>query len=118
MPAPCQSVIDWPLSDGRHACADCGRRVSPTAGTIFHRTRTPLTVWFDAAWLMTKSKAGTSALNLQRVLELGSYQTAWTMLHRWRGCCARRGSLTDESYSGMAHVTIGQLRRSAAAAVP
>lgn len=80
----CQSVIDWPLRDGRHACADCARRVSPTAGTIYHRTRTPLTVWFEAAWLMTTSKSGTSALNLKRVLGLGSYQTAWAMLHRYR----------------------------------
>lgn len=42
-------------------------------------------MWFEAAWLMMTSKAGTSALNLQRVLGLGSYQTAWTMLHRYRG---------------------------------
>lgn len=80
----CESVIDWPLTDARHACADCGRRVSVTAGTLFHGTRTPLTVWFEAAWLMMASKAGTSALNLQRVLGLGSYQTAWAMLHRYR----------------------------------
>ncbi|MEV1286112.1 IS1595 family transposase [Micromonospora sp. NPDC049679] len=40
-------------------------------------------MWFEAAWLMMTSKAGTSALNLQRVLRLGSYQTAWTMLHRY-----------------------------------
>lgn len=58
--------------------------MSPTAGTIFHRTRTPLTVWFEAAWLMMTPKNGTSALNLQRVLGLGSYQTAWAMLHRYR----------------------------------
>ncbi len=58
--------------------------VDVTASTIFHGTRTPLTVWFEAAWLMMSSKAGTSALNLQRVLGLGSYQTAWTMLHRYR----------------------------------
>jgi len=80
----CQGVIDWQLSDARHACADCGRRVSATAGTIFHRTRTPLTVWFEAAWLLTSQKSGASALGLQRVLGLGSYQTAWTMLHRFR----------------------------------
>lgn len=80
----CESVISWRLRDGRHACGDCKRRVSPTAGTIYHRTRTPLTVWFEAAWLMTTPKNGTSALNLKRVLGLGSYQTTWAMLHRYR----------------------------------
>lgn len=80
----CGGAAPWPLKDGRYSCAVCRRRVSATAGTIFAGTRTPLTVWFEAAWLMTTSKAGTSALNLQRVLGLGSYQTAWAMLHRYR----------------------------------
>jgi transposase-like protein len=80
----CQDVVAWRLPDGRHSCGGCGRRVSVTAGTIFHRTRTPLTVWFEAAWLLTSQKSGASALGLQRVLSLGSYQTAWTMLHRFR----------------------------------
>ena len=72
------------MPDSRQACSVCGRRVSASAGTIFHRTRTPLTVWFEAAWLLTSQKFGVSALGLQRVLGLGSYQTAWTMLHRFR----------------------------------
>jgi len=55
---------------------------SVTAGTIFDRTRTPLTVWFAAAWQLTSQKHGISALGLQRVLGLGSYQTAWAMLPR------------------------------------
>jgi len=65
-------------------CADCRRRVSQTAGTIFQDTRTPLTMWFAAAWYMTSAKNGVSALQMQRLLGLGSYQTAWTMLHRFR----------------------------------
>ena len=60
----------------------CGRQASVTAGTIFDRTRTPLTVWFAAAWQLTSQKHGISALGLQRVLGLGSYQTAWAMLPR------------------------------------
>ena len=67
-----------------HRCSDCGRRISVTSGTVFHRTRTPLTVRFEAAWLMMASKQGLSVLNLQRVTDLGSYQTAWTMLHKFR----------------------------------
>lgn len=41
-------------------------------------------MWFEAAWLLMSSKQGMSALELQRVTGLGSYQTAWTMLHKFR----------------------------------
>jgi len=69
---------------GRRECTACGRQSSVTAGTIFHKSRTPLTVWFVAAWLLTSQKSGASALGLQRVLGIGSYQTAGAMLHRLR----------------------------------
>ena len=78
-----------------------------TAGTIFHRTRTPLTVWFAAAWQLTSQKHGISALGLKRVLGLGSYQTAWAMLHRYRIAMVRPGRErlggeveVDETYVG------------------
>lgn len=78
-----------------------------TAGTIFDRTRTPLTVWFTACWLFASQKDGISALSLQRLLEIGSYQTAWAMLHRLRSVLVRPGRerLTgrvevDETYIG------------------
>ena len=61
------------------------------AGTIFDRTRTPLTVWFTACWLFATQKDGISALSLQRALEIGSYQTAWAMLHRLRSVLVRPG---------------------------
>ena len=72
-------------------CASCGGRTSITAGTIFDRTRTPLTVWFTACWLFTTGKDGISALSLKRTLEIGSYQTAWAMLHRLRSVLVRPG---------------------------
>ncbi len=87
----CGDTRSWVLPDGQRSCAGCRRRVSATAGTIFHRTRTPLTVWFAAAWHFTSQKNGVSALYLQRVLGLGSYQTAWTMLHRLRTATVRPG---------------------------
>ena len=74
----------WLLNDGRYECEDCHLRTSVTAGTIFDRTRTPLTVWFHACWLFATSKDGISAMALKRQLELGSYQTAWAMLIRLR----------------------------------
>jgi len=85
----------------------CGRQTSVTAGTIFHRSRTPLRMWFAAAWLMTSQKQGVSALGVQRVLGLGSYQTAWAMMHRFRVAMVRpdRERLNghvevDEAYVG------------------
>lgn len=81
----CGSVdAAWALGDGRSMCSRCGFRRSVTAGTILRRTRTPLSVWFAAAWRFVTSPTGVSAVTLQRELELGSYQTAWTMLQRMR----------------------------------
>ncbi len=91
----------WPLSDGRVECAGCHRRTSVTAGTIFDRTRTLLTVWFAACWLFASGKDGISALSLQRTLEIGSYQTAWAMLHRLRSALVRPGR---DRLSGMVEV--------------
>jgi transposase-like protein len=58
--------------------------VSLTAGTVFHRTKLPLTVWFWAAYLMATDKRGISALLLQRQLAIGRYETAWLLLHKLR----------------------------------
>lgn len=87
----CQTLGGWRLGDGRYWCDRCRRRVSVTTDTIFHRTRTPLTVWFAAAWHMTSAKNGVSAKTLQRLLGFGSYQTAWAMLHRFRSAMVRPG---------------------------
>ena len=87
----CAQPGGWRLGDGRWRCASCRSCTSPTAGTIFDRTRTPLTVWFLASWLFATQKDGISAQSLQRELEIGSYQTAWAMLHRLRTVLVRPG---------------------------
>jgi transposase-like protein len=88
-------------------CSECGHRTSVTEGTIFDRTQTPLTVWFTATWLFATGKDGVSALSLKRTLEIGSYQTAWAMLHRIRSLLVRPGRdrlsgivEVDETYLG------------------
>jgi transposase-like protein len=68
----------------RWQCAGCRHQVSLTAGTILHNTKTPLTVWFWAAYLMATDKRGVSALLLQRQLAMRRYETAWMMLHKFR----------------------------------
>ena len=92
---------------GRWECSLCGHQATVTAGTIFARTRVPLRLWFEAAWLMTSQKHGVSALGVQRALGLGSYQTAWAMLHRFRVAMVRPGRErlgghveVDEAYVG------------------
>ena len=68
----------------RWQCAACRYQVSLTAATILHNTKTPLTVWFWAAYLTVTDKRGMSALLLQRQLGLRRYETAWMLLHKLR----------------------------------
>lgn len=91
-------------------CERCRYQASVTAGTIFHRTRLPLRVWFLAIFFVARHKQGISALQLQRDTGIGSYETAWTLLHKVRSALfpdpARR--LTglveaDETYVGAPH---------------
>ena len=103
----CKHTVGWRLGDGRFMCAGCGFRTSVTAGTIFDRTRTPLTVWFTICWLFATAKDGVSALSLQRTLEIGSYQTTWAILHRLRSVLVSSGRdrlsgvvEVDETYIG------------------
>jgi hypothetical protein len=77
------------MSRGRLICPACRHQATATAGTIFDKTRTELRVWFAAIWYITNQKHGVSALGLQRVLGLGSYETAWTMLHKLRRAMVR-----------------------------
>jgi len=67
------------------------RRLRPSAGTILQGTRTPLPTWFRAMWWVTSQKTGASALGLQQVLGFGSYETAWTWLHKLRRAMVRPG---------------------------
>jgi transposase-like protein len=103
----CDHPGGWRLGDGRFMCTGCGKRTSVMAGTIFDRTRTPLTVWFLVCWQFATGKDGISALSLKRTLEIGSYQTVWAILHRLRSVLIRpgrerlRGKVeVDESYIG------------------
>ena len=97
----CGNREAWAIKGGWWLCTGCRRQVSVTAGTIFHRTRLPLTVWFRAVWYVTSQKNGTSAMGVQRVLGLGSYRTAWTWLHKLRRAMVRPGR---ERLSGQVEV--------------
>ena len=103
----CSGSKAWPVRGVLLECAACGAQTSVTAGTIFQDTRTPLPVWFRAMWWITTQKNGASALGLQRVLGLKSYETAWTWLHKLRRAMVRPGRdlldgriEVDEGYVG------------------
>jgi transposase-like protein len=103
----CGGTKAWLTARQQMRCAACQRQTSVTAGTLFEGTRKPLRVWFQAAWYVTSQKYGGSALGLQRVLGLGSYQTAWSWLHKMRRAMVRPGRdllsgrvEVDETYVG------------------
>jgi transposase-like protein len=88
-------------------CRACGKQHSILAGTIFEQTKTGLAKWFLAIYLVTSSKGGISAMELKRQMGFGSYQTAWSWLHKIRRAMVRpaRAPLSarveaDETYVG------------------
>jgi len=103
----CSGKTAWPMGRGLWLCADCRHQSSVTAGTIFQDSHLPLTIWFRAIWHVTSQKNGVSALGLQRTLGLGSYKTAWSLLHKLRRAMVRPGRdrlhgtvEVDETYWG------------------
>ena len=87
----CGGRKSWPAQRGRLICTACRHQATVSAGTIFQDSRLPLRLWCRAIWHVTSQKNGASALGLQRVLGLGSYQTAWTVLHKLRRAMVRPG---------------------------
>jgi transposase-like protein len=74
----------YPVTGRRsYACSHCGNQISPCAGTIFHKSETSLKSWFFAMFLMSSSKNGVAAKELERQLGV-TYKTAWRMAHQIR----------------------------------
>jgi transposase len=90
-----------------YSCDSCGHHVHPTAGTIFHKSPTPLTTWFYAIYLMASTRCGISAKQIQR--ETGvTYKTAWRMFKQIRSMLGENDPIGgkgravegDEAYFG------------------
>ncbi|MBI2164949.1 MAG: IS1595 family transposase [Chloroflexi bacterium] len=83
-----------------YGCAFCGHEMSPTAGTIYDHSSTPLRSWFYAIFLMAQTRTGVSAKQLQR--ELGvTYKTAWRIFSKVRELMAQS---TEQSLFGAIEV--------------
>jgi transposase-like protein/Zn ribbon nucleic-acid-binding protein len=97
----CNAQKAWFTKRKEFHCVECGRQTSPIAGTIFQDTHKPLRLWFQAIWYLVSQKNGVSALGIQKVLDLGSYRTAWSWLHKIRIAMIRPGR---ERLSGIVEV--------------
>lgn len=87
----CQGRKYWSMKRGLYWCQGCDHQTSVTAGTLFADSHKPLRLWFETMWYVSSQKFGVSALGLKRVLGLGSYDTAWTWLHKLRRAMVRPG---------------------------
>ena len=88
-----------------YSCQKCGTHVYPLAGTIFEKSRTPLKSWFYAMYLMSTTRMGISAKQVER--ELGvTYKTAWRMFRQIRALMDEDGGRlsgtveVDETFVG------------------
>jgi transposase-like protein len=77
------------MGNGRWRCAECRTDRRVTVGTLFQDSHLSLKTWLYAVWWITAQKTGVSALGLQGILGLGSYRTAWLMLHKIRKAMVR-----------------------------
>jgi hypothetical protein len=83
----------WSIRGGiRYECAACGHQTSLTSGTVLEKTRKPLKMWFRAIFEISARRTGISAKDLQRIMGFGSYETAWTWLHKLRSAMVRSDS--------------------------
>ncbi len=73
-----------------YQCQKCRYQASATAGTVFHKTRTPLRKWFWMIYLLSQHKNSYSVLGLQKLLKINRYRTAWLMAHKIRKALADR----------------------------
>lgn len=97
-----------------YVCSKCGNHFYPLAGTIFHKSRTPLADWFHAIYIMSTNKSGTSARQIQR--EIGvTYKTAWRIMHQIRSMMGNQNTkLEGDVEVDEAYIYPNTLKRSSA----
>ena len=80
----CSNNSYWKQTRRRLCCQKCRTKISILKGTLFEQSNKPLVLWFRVIWAMVAQKNGISALGLQKLMGFGSYQTAFTWLHKLR----------------------------------
>lgn len=87
----CAHTKAWKKNRGLYRCAQCRHDTSATAGTVFGDSRVPISLWFQAVWLVVSQKNGMSALGLSRAIGIKRQKTGWYLLKRIRGAMIRIG---------------------------
>jgi DNA-directed RNA polymerase subunit RPC12/RpoP len=87
----CRSTKYWLTNKHKLHCSECGKEISITSGTIFQDSKKTLLLWFHIMWWVVAQKTGASAYNLMDFMGFGSYETAWTWLHKLRRAMVRQG---------------------------
>jgi len=93
----CSCGGSYSLKAGRRQfqCSKCRFQIAPTAYTLFHKSDTPLTLWFKAILTFSNAKSGISAKEMERQLEV-TYKTAWRILHLIRKALEQDGKLSGD----------------------
>lgn len=87
----CKNKEYWKYQTGLLRCKSCGKDISITAGTIFHRRHLPLKIWFQAIWLIVSRKTGISGVGLAGELGIKRAKTGWQLLSTIRTGMIRPG---------------------------
>lgn len=118
----CESKKYWLTAKHKVHCSNCEKEFSLTSGTIFQESKKPLLLWFHIMWWVVAQKTGASAYNLKDFMGFGSYETAWTWLHKLRRAMVRTGREklsgfveVDETYIGGDEMGTGKQGRGAEA---
>ncbi len=111
----CGSGDAWRTGRGLWMYAECGVKTSATAGTIFHRSHTPLSTWFAAVWFVTASKNGVSARGLQDVLGFNASCRETSLASSWS---STRASSVVEAPGNRAHPATKRRSRSLSSGPP
>jgi transposase-like protein len=118
----CGSKKYWLTAKHKVHCSSCEKEISITSGTIFQESKKPLLLWFHIMWWVVAQKTGASAYNLKDFMGFGSYETAWTWLHKLRRAMVRPGREklsgiieVDETYIGGDEIGTGKQGRGAEA---
>lgn len=108
----CGQKDAWRTSRGMYLCSQCRHQISLTSGTLLENTRKPLRDWFEVFWRLANRWQGVSAAELQRALNLGSYETAWRWLQRARRAASASPPLSDVVEADEMWIECGENARS------
>lgn len=90
----CQYDEFWQIANRKYKCKKCGYQTTVTSGTFFQDSHISLDKWLKAAWYLTSTEERKTAVELQKLLDLGSNRTALLVMDKyasiWEGCVDHR----------------------------